>query len=202
METYSFGEWLRARRDRFRLTRKEVADAALCSVAMLRKIEDDERRPSEELACSLAEALRIPAEQLEAFVEVARGERPLDALGSVGLGDGLPIIPAGEPDRRHNLPRQKTLQALIDWSWFLLTEKERVLLRRLSIFAGSWNLETAEVVVGITPLTRTDVFDGLEQLINKSMLTVQYLPGGPLSEGPLSEGLFQRGFFQKRATAC
>ena len=108
MEIYSFGEWLRLRRDQFRLTRKEVADAAACSVAMLRKIEDDERRPSEDLARSLAEALRIPAELLEVFVEAARGERPLDVLSAVETESDLLPITLSSPAIRHNLPSQRT----------------------------------------------------------------------------------------------
>ena len=40
--------------------------------------------------------------------------------------------------RRTALPRQQTLQALIDWSWNLLDDKERTLLRRLFVFSGGW----------------------------------------------------------------
>ncbi len=44
------------------------------------------------------------------------------------------------------LPRQRTLRALIDWSYDLLTEHERTLFQRLSVFAGGWTLEAAEAV--------------------------------------------------------
>ena len=47
---------------------------------------------------------------------------------------------------RTALPRQQTLRALIDWSYDLLSEKEKHLLNRLSVFAGGWTLEAAEVV--------------------------------------------------------
>ena len=46
------------------------------------------------------------------------------------------------------LPRQQTLRALIDWSYDLLTDSEKTLLARLSIFAGGWTLEAAESVCG------------------------------------------------------
>src|SRR5205085_951402 len=49
---------------------------------------------------------------------------------------------------RTALPRQQTLRSLIDWSHSLLTESERVLLRRLAVFAGGWTLEAAETVCG------------------------------------------------------
>jgi tetratricopeptide (TPR) repeat protein len=76
------------------------------------------------------------------------------------------------------LPRQQTLQSLIDWSWDLLAEGEQVLLRRLAVFLGGWTLEAAQAVAGFDPLTEIDVFDGLEQLINKSLVTVEQLPYG------------------------
>ena len=47
---------------------------------------------------------------------------------------------------RTALPRHQTLQALIDWSYDLLSEAERALLQRLSVFAGGWNLEAAEMI--------------------------------------------------------
>ena len=47
---------------------------------------------------------------------------------------------------RAALPRHQTLRALIDWSYDLLTEREKRLLRRLSVFAGGWSLEAAEFV--------------------------------------------------------
>jgi len=47
---------------------------------------------------------------------------------------------------RNTLPRQQTLRALIDWAYDLLTEPERILLRRLSVFAGGWALGAAEGV--------------------------------------------------------
>lgn len=73
-ETYSFGEWLRQRRKRLRLTQRELAASVHCSVAMLKKIEVDERPPSPELAELLAISLKIPEPDQEIFVEVARGE--------------------------------------------------------------------------------------------------------------------------------
>jgi transcriptional regulator with XRE-family HTH domain len=79
-ETYSFGEWLKRRREALRLTQRELAAAAHCSVPMLKKIEADERRPSPELARLLAGALRVPADQHAAFTAAARGERAVDAL--------------------------------------------------------------------------------------------------------------------------
>jgi non-specific serine/threonine protein kinase len=49
---------------------------------------------------------------------------------------------------RTALPRHQTLRSLIDWSYDLLSEKEKALLRRLSVFSGGWTLEAAEQVCG------------------------------------------------------
>src|SRR5207302_1942134 len=48
--------------------------------------------------------------------------------------------------RRTAVRRQKTLEATIDWSYQLLSEEERVLVRRLAVFAGGWSLEAAEAL--------------------------------------------------------
>jgi tetratricopeptide (TPR) repeat protein len=98
------------------------------------------------------------------------------------LNDRFRLLTGG---RRTALPRQQTLQALIDWSWNLLDETERVLLRRLSVFSGGWSLEAAQAVAGFDPLDEFDVFDGLEQLINKSLVTVQYPTEGEARYGML-----------------
>lgn len=68
---------------------------------------------------------------------------------------------------RTALSRQQTLRALIDWSYALLNETERVLLQQLSVFAGSWTLEAAEVVCAGDGL---DVMDTLTHLVDKSLV--------------------------------
>lgn len=68
---------------------------------------------------------------------------------------------------RTALPRQQTLRALIDWSYDLLNEDERALLRRLSVFAGGWTFEAAETICN-----NVDVFENLPKLVNKSLITV------------------------------
>jgi predicted ATPase/class 3 adenylate cyclase len=80
------------------------------------------------------------------------------------------------------LPRQQTLRALIDWSYDLLSESERLFLRRVSVFAGGWTLEAAEeVCAGVEQhdIQSYDVLDLLGQLVNKSLiLVVESSPSG------------------------
>jgi predicted ATPase/transcriptional regulator with XRE-family HTH domain len=76
---------------------------------------------------------------------------------------------------RTTLPRHQTLEATIEWSYDLLSEGERVLLERLSIFSGGWTLEAAEAVVSDSALVTTEkVFDLLSQLVNKSLVIVEW----------------------------
>ena len=63
---------------------------------------------------------------------------------------------------RNVLPRQQTLRALIDWSYDLLTEPGKALLRRLSVFAGGWTQEAAEAVgAGLEAWETLDLLTGL-----------------------------------------
>jgi predicted ATPase/class 3 adenylate cyclase len=88
---------------------------------------------------------------------------------SARLDDRFRLLTGGA---RTALPRQQTLRALIDWSYDLLTEKERLLLRRLSVFAGGWTLEATEEVCRGDGIELYDVLDLLTQLVNKSLVVV------------------------------
>ncbi|MFG1678599.1 BTAD domain-containing putative transcriptional regulator [Nonomuraea sp. NPDC049269] len=83
------------------------------------------------------------------------------------LDDRFRLLTSGS---RTALPRHKTLRAVVDWSWDLLTEAERGVLRRLSVFAGGASLEAAERVCGDEALAGEQLFDVLTALIEKSLL--------------------------------
>jgi predicted ATPase/class 3 adenylate cyclase len=73
-------------------------------------------------------------------------------------------------DDRTVLPRQRTLRALIDWSYDLLALPERTLFERLSVFAGGWTLEAAEAVGAGGQIEAADVLDLLARLVEKSLV--------------------------------
>ena len=77
---FSFGGWLCRRRKALGLSRVELARRSACATVTLRKIEDDARRPSLDLAAILADRLAIPAAQRAAFLRAARGQMPIDQL--------------------------------------------------------------------------------------------------------------------------
>ena len=87
-----------------------------------------------------------------------------------GLEDSLRLLTGGS---RLVMPRQQTLEASIAWSHDLLAETERVLLRRLSVFAGGWDLEAAEAICADESLDAMAVLDGLERLIDQSLVRVE-----------------------------
>jgi predicted ATPase/class 3 adenylate cyclase len=90
------------------------------------------------------------------------------------LDDRFRLLTGGS---RTALPRQQTLQALIDWSYDLLSDQEKIMLRRLAVFAGGWSIETAEAVcAGVSEagqsIEPSEVIDLLSQLVNKSLVLV------------------------------
>ncbi|HKR52640.1 MAG TPA: LuxR C-terminal-related transcriptional regulator [Pseudonocardiaceae bacterium] len=85
-----------------------------------------------------------------------------------GLSDRFRLLTGGA---RTVLPRHQTLQASIDWSHGLLSDGERVVLRRLSVFAGGWTLDAAEAVCPGEGIDRYDVLDLVTGLVDKSLVT-------------------------------
>jgi predicted ATPase/class 3 adenylate cyclase len=87
------------------------------------------------------------------------------------LDDRFRLLTGGS---RTALPRQQTLRALIDWSYDLLSEPERKLFRKFSVFAGGCTFEAAETIC-----SEMDVLNLLTQLVNKSLVAVEEENGGP-----------------------
>jgi predicted ATPase/class 3 adenylate cyclase len=85
------------------------------------------------------------------------------------LDDRFKLLTGGV---RTALPRQQTLRALIDWSYHLLNETEQRALRGLAVFSGGWTIEAAESVLG-----EADALDGLQGLVNKSLVIVDEQEG-------------------------
>ncbi|WP_158883398.1 BTAD domain-containing putative transcriptional regulator [Amycolatopsis anabasis] len=93
------------------------------------------------------------------------------ALGVEGLltrlDDRFRLLATGH---RGAPPRQQTLRAMIDWSWGLLTEPERVVLRRLAIHSDGCTLEAAERVCAGDTVDGADVLDLLARLVDRSLV--------------------------------
>jgi predicted ATPase/class 3 adenylate cyclase len=90
------------------------------------------------------------------------------------LDDRFNLLSTGN---RTALPRHQTLRATIDWSYNLLSEKERVLLSRLSVFKGGWTAESATEVCLIVQLEEPDVLNLILNLADKSLVIAEEQEG-------------------------
>jgi predicted ATPase/DNA-binding SARP family transcriptional activator len=93
----------------------------------------------------------------------------LDQLAN-RLDDRFRLLTGGS---RTALPRHRTLRAVVDWSWELLTDAERVVLRRLSVFAGGASLEAAEAVCAGDGVQTGQVLELLTALSEKSLVVTE-----------------------------
>jgi len=86
------------------------------------------------------------------------------------LGSRLDLLKFG---RRTANPRHQTLRATLDWSHDHLSEVERLVLRRVAIFSGSFTLDTAIAIVGEEGLNQNDLAEAIESLVDKSMIVAE-----------------------------
>ncbi len=88
---------------------------------------------------------------------------------AVRLNDLFGLLTSGS---RTALPRHQTLRATMDWSHDLLTETERVLFRRLSVFAGSFTMDAARAICAGGSIRQIGMLDVLSHLVDKSLVIV------------------------------
>jgi predicted ATPase/class 3 adenylate cyclase len=117
-------------------------------------------------------------EGLPLAIELAASRMKMLTLPSLRerLRDRLAFLSGDARDRE---ARHRTLRATIDWSYQLLDEADRVLFRRVAIFAGGFDIETAEAVCVLGSDAALDVFDRLASLSDKSLLLRGEVEGEP-----------------------
>jgi len=76
-------------------------------------------------------------------------------------------------DRRTSTSRQTTLKATLDWSYDLLSEKEKLLFSRLSVFSSDFSAESAELICSDGSLDQAEVLDIVSNLVDKSMVVIK-----------------------------
>ncbi|MDX3232219.1 AfsR/SARP family transcriptional regulator [Streptomyces sp. ME19-01-6] len=136
------------------------------------RAEDD--RPACVEICRRLDGLPLAIELAAARLRVLTPRQIADRLDS-----RFRLLTGGH---RTALPRQRTLRAVVDWSWDLLDDGERTVLRRLAVFSGGCALEEAEAVCAggdwADPVPK-DTLDILSSLVDKSLvLAVPEGPGG------------------------
>lgn len=136
--------------------------------------------PGFELTEANAEAVAQVCYQLDGIplaIELAAARvkvLPVDQIAS-RLDDRFRLLTGGS---RTSLPRQQTLRALIDWSYDLLLDNEKALLRHLSVFAGNATLEAIEAIGANEEIEQWEVLDLLSLLVDKSLVTVDEIDTG------------------------
>jgi predicted ATPase len=91
---------------------------------------------------------------------------------AAGLTDSLRLLSRG---RRTAVPRHQSLRATLDWSYELLSPLETAVLRRLAMFSGPFDTDSASIVAEDSQIRATDVFDTLTNLVAKSLLLTQVI---------------------------
>ena len=124
----------------------------------------EQNAPAVARVCYRLDGIPLAIELAAARTKVLSVEEISDRLdGSFGL-----LASVG----RMAIPRHRTLRSTMDWSHELLPEQERILVRRLSVFAGGFTLKAVESVCVWEDLQRDDVLDLLSHLVNKSLVLV------------------------------
>jgi predicted ATPase len=136
--------------------------------------------PALRLTAGNAGAIATICQQLDGnplAIELAASRAQLLTLEQIvaRLDDRFGLLTTGS---RTAPPRHQNLQALMDWSYELLSPLERSLLRSLAVFAGDWNLEAAEAVCVDEGLPAGSVLDLLTRLVNKSLVVAVRPPDG------------------------
>ena len=115
--------------------------------------------------CRRLEGIPLALELAAAWVPVLSAEEIAERLD-----DALRLLVTGS---RLAPPRQQTLRATLEWSYRLLSDPERDLFMRLSVFAGGWTLSDAEIVCAGPDLPREAVLDVLVGLVRKSLVLAE-----------------------------
>lgn len=135
---------------------------------------DDRFNLSDADASTVAEICRR-LDGIALAIELAAGR--VEAFGIQGtaarLGDRMELLWKG---RRTAMPRHQTLSATFDWSYELLSQPERMVLRRLSVFVGGFQLEAAEMVASGSSLDMPRVIEALARLVAKSLVATEMEP--------------------------
>jgi predicted ATPase/DNA-binding SARP family transcriptional activator/DNA-binding CsgD family transcriptional regulator len=131
----------------------------------------NQRDPSFESTSSNVQAVAQVCRRLDGIplaIELAAGRMGMLSAEQLAsrLEDFLKLLTGG----RTVVPRHRTLRATLAWSHELLSESERVLFRRLSVFDGGWTLDAAEGVCWGEGVEQGDVLEVLSELVERSLV--------------------------------
>lgn len=121
--------------------------------------------------CSRLDGLPLAIELAAAWVRML-------SLGEIvdRLDQALLLLSSGGPRGAARHERHETMGATVEWSYRLLAPADQALFQELSVFAGGFDLDAAEVVAG----PGVDVLSGLVRLVDQSLVVTEPTPGGPM----------------------
>lgn len=154
-------------------------DRALASDG--RFVLSDDNAPHVAEICRRLDGIPLAIELAAARVKVLSPQQLAQKLD-----ERFRVLTGGD---RSALPRQQTMRALVDWSYDLLSDAERTLFRKLSIFAGGFTLEMASTVCSDGKIDEIAVLDMLSSLVDKSLVHAE--PAGNGTRYRLLESMRQ-----------
>lgn len=177
----TFGYWVRRRRLALDLTQTALAQRVGCSESAIRKIENDERRPSEQIAELLAETLGIPEAERTAFLRTARRETDVVSHECAALEPAvLAAVPANVAPSRHNPlpPLPQPVTPLIGRQ-VEVHEVQRLLLQpacRLLTLTGPGGIGKTRLALAVATALRPAFADQVAFVPLASVQTGHFLP--------------------------
>ena len=159
----------------------DAADTLGASAVQLfaaRACAADPRFPLDERSVSLMASVCRHLDGLPLAIELAAARAAVLGIDVLAdhLDDHFRLLTGGF---RTALPRHRTLQAMYDWSYRLLGDTERVLLRWLGVFRDGFSIEAVRNIVGTTGLADADLLDTIAGLVSKSLVNVENAHGVP-----------------------
>jgi len=130
---------------------------------------NNENAPALAQICIQLDGIPLAIELAAARIKVLSVEKIHEKLD-----DRFRLLTGG---KRTALPRQQTLKAMIDWSYDLLSENEKILFQRLSVFSGGWSLAAAEEICSCDNIECFEVMDKHSNLLDKSLISTSESSG-------------------------
>ncbi|RQZ39753.1 winged helix-turn-helix domain-containing protein [Burkholderia sp. Bp9099] len=157
---------------------RETAGASAVQLFSARARAADPRFPLDERCLALMASVCRRLDGLPLAIELAAARAAvlgIDVLAA-HLDDHFRLLTGGF---RTALPRHQTLQAMYDWSYRLLDDAERLLLRWLGVFRDSFSIDAVRDIVGTKGLVDTALLDAIAGLVSKSLLSLESAHGAP-----------------------
>ncbi|MGU7772677.1 ATP-binding protein [Burkholderia sp. MR1-5-21] len=156
----------------------EIMDSSAVQLFVARARAADPRFPLDARTLTLTASVCRHLDGLPLAIELAAARAAVLGVEVLAahLDDHFRLLTGGF---RTALPRHQTLQAMYDWSYRLLCDAERLLLRSLGVFRDGFSLDAVRDVVEGKGLSGTDLLDAIGGLVSKSLVILENVHGAP-----------------------